>query len=60
VTQVEERRISVNVRAPEEWHRRLKIAAARRGVTISELVRQLVEEFLDREEGDGMNDRPRQ
>lgn len=36
------------LRVPSEWHRRVKVEAAYRGMTITKIVRTAVDEWLER------------
>jgi len=38
----------MTIRAEESWHRKIKVEAAMRGITVSWLVRTAVDEWLER------------
>ncbi|MEW6771862.1 MAG: plasmid partition protein ParG [Bacillota bacterium] len=40
--------IWLSVRVNPEWHRRVKAEAALRGITLAEMVRKAVDEWLER------------
>lgn len=37
------------VRVPKEWHRRVKAEAALRGISLSQLIRDAVNEYLEKD-----------
>lgn len=47
------RRTRLNLLVDTDTHRRLRILAARKGVSMSNLIRQGIKETLDREENRG-------